>query len=409
VRRQRILTRFGDQAMVSLGNFVFGLLIAHRLGPAQFGVFALVWAIVVFAFGIQWALVTSPMQSSLPHMAQSDRHGLCSALVAHSAAIGAATAVVAVLVAAGTLPGGLSAVDGILVALSIVAMVMQDCVRRWLLAVERVRWALASDFCRHFGGALAIQFLPIDWRGALPTVMAVIGIAALVACLPVCVDMRRARRSWAFVLHYARTHARTGRWLLPFVAVQSAIAAAPLYVISAVVGPAGAGGYRAAIYLMAPIIVLSEAFETFLPLRASEAVAHGGLSALKLLLTQWTSLAIALSVAYLTAVNVAGGWLFHALFGASYAAFAPLLIPLSVAMLLQVATYMLNVYHRAVENPRGLLIAEVAAAASLAAGYLIFPIGRIGEGAAVFAAASQAVKLAMLVYRTHGKPEQLFA
>jgi O-antigen/teichoic acid export membrane protein len=196
---------------------------------------------------------------------------------------------------------------------------------------------------------------------------------------------------------------------LPFVAVQSAIAAAPLYVINAVVGPAGAGGYRAAIYLMAPLIVLSEALETFLPLRASEAAAHGGISTLKLLLMQWTSLVIALSAAYLTAVNVVGGWLFHTLFGASYAVYAPLLIPLSVAMLLQVATYMLNVYHRAVENPRGLFIAELAAAASLAAGYLIFPIGRIGEGAAVFAAASQAVKLAVLVCRMHGKPKQMFA
>jgi O-antigen/teichoic acid export membrane protein len=395
--------------MVSLGNFAFGLLIAHRLGPAQFGVFALVWAIVVFAFGIQWALVTSPMQSRLPHLAESDRHGFCWALIAQSVAIGLATSGVAVLVAARTLAGGLSAIDSIVMALSIVAIVIQDFVRRWLLAVERVRWALAGDFCRHFGAMLAIQCLPSEWRAALPTVMAVIGIAALVASLPFCGDMRRTRGAWAIVLQHARTHARTGRWLLPFVAVQAAIGAVPLYAINAAVGPAGAGGYRAAIYLMAPLIVLSEALETFLPLRASESMTHGGISALKRLLTQWTWLVIAPSVAYLTAVNVAGEWLFCALFGASYAVFAPLLIPLSVAMLLQVATYMLNVYHRAIGNPRGLLIAELAAAASLAACYLIFPIGRIGEGAAVFAVASQGVKLAVLVYRTHGKPEQLFA
>ena len=349
--RQPILMRFGDQAMVSLGNFVLGSLMAHGLGPAQFGVFALVWAIVIFAIGAQWALVTSPMQSSLPRVALGDRPGFCWSLIVHSAAIGSVTAVVAVMVAAHTLTGGVRAVDCIVMALSIVAVVMQDYVRRWLLAADRVRWAVASDVCRHLGAGLAIWLLPIGWRGALPAVMAVMGVAALLACLPVCFDMRRSLARWEPVLHYARMHARTGRWLFSFVAVQSTIAAAPLYVISATVGPASAGGYRAAIYLMAPIIIVSEALETFLPLRACEAVAHGGLSALKSLLTRWTSLVFALSIVYLTAVNVAGPWLFSTLFSASYAAFAPLLIPLSVAMLLQVATYMLNVYHRAVDKP----------------------------------------------------------
>ncbi|AOJ04735.1 hypothetical protein WS70_23490 [Burkholderia mayonis] len=402
------MMRFGDQAVVSLGNLVLGLLMAHGLGPAKFGVFALVWAIVVFALGCQWALVTSPMQSSLPRTAESERYGLCAALIAHSAAIGSMAGVVAVIVAAG-LGESMRAVDCILVALSSVAVVVQDFVRRWLLAVERLGWGLASDICRQFGAALAIFLLPIGWRGALPAVMTAVGMVALVSCLPICVEMRRARCSWALVLQHARVHARTARWLFPFVVVQMAIAAAPLYVIGVIVGPASAGGYRAALYLMAPLVVLSEALETFLPLRASEAAVHGGVSALKSLLTYWILIATALSVAYLTAVNVAGGWLFSTLFGMRYAALVPLLVPLSVAAVLQMGTYMLNVYHRAVEKPRGLLIAELAAAASLAAGCLIFPIGRIGAGVAISTAASQAVKLVVLAYRARGKAEQQFA
>ena len=50
-----------DQALVSGGNFLIGMLLARYLGPGGYGQFVLSYNIILFIAGIQGALVVSPM------------------------------------------------------------------------------------------------------------------------------------------------------------------------------------------------------------------------------------------------------------------------------------------------------------------------------------------------------------
>ena len=55
-----------DQAIVSGGNFLIGILLARVLGIDAYGVFALLWMIVLFGKSINEAFITKPMLSLAP-------------------------------------------------------------------------------------------------------------------------------------------------------------------------------------------------------------------------------------------------------------------------------------------------------------------------------------------------------
>ncbi len=61
-----------DQMMVSGSNFLLGILLVRSLGLESYGVFALLWMIVLFALGINQALITKPMLSLAPKMNKED-------------------------------------------------------------------------------------------------------------------------------------------------------------------------------------------------------------------------------------------------------------------------------------------------------------------------------------------------
>ena len=59
--RRKTKLVLGDQVIVSGANFVIGLLLARALGPTGYGQFVLNFNIILFAYGINIALINSPM------------------------------------------------------------------------------------------------------------------------------------------------------------------------------------------------------------------------------------------------------------------------------------------------------------------------------------------------------------
>ena len=59
---------FLDQAMVSGSNFLLGIFLIRYLGLAEYGIFTLLWMIVLFALGINQAFIIKPLLSIAPKL-----------------------------------------------------------------------------------------------------------------------------------------------------------------------------------------------------------------------------------------------------------------------------------------------------------------------------------------------------
>ena len=55
-----------DQAIVSGSNFLTGILVARFLGIESFGVYTLLWAVVIFVLSIQMSVISQPMMTIAP-------------------------------------------------------------------------------------------------------------------------------------------------------------------------------------------------------------------------------------------------------------------------------------------------------------------------------------------------------
>jgi O-antigen/teichoic acid export membrane protein len=391
LRHADVLKRFGDQGLVSVGNFAISVLVARLLGPAQFGIFALLWTVVAFALTAQWALITAPMQSTLAHAASGSRAELCGALWTHALTLGLLAGGGAVLIVLWVAGSGSSLPRLLGLAASVTCVIAQDFVRRWLLATERPGLALISDVLRQ---VLVLAMLWLSGRLGPANVwfaMALIGAAAALGCLPLIADLRGARLGSAML--WARRHYASARWLMPSAVLQSLNASAPLYLLGASLSVRDVGGYRAAVALASPIIIVTEALETFLPLRARQAMVAGGIGEMWHKLRAWAAGLFPLCVAYVTITYTFGETVVKGTFGSSYASYVHLVLMLGIASLLQFGVYVLNVALRALARAQAIFVGDVLATVVLMVSLLLVAPEVTPWKAAVCVAVHQAVKL----------------
>ena len=400
-----VLKRFIDQGIVSLGNFVIALLLARLLGPHQFGLFAVLWIVVTLTLGGHWALITSPLQIALPHTEISKRPILFGALFVHALILGIIAAILSLImliIISDTLPRLLTLIS---VPFALFLILAQEFSRRWLLGTERPGKAIISDILRYAGTLTLLTFnAGLGGKLTLGLCMSVIAFSSLLALMPISSEILNSRIRFADVLIYGRRHYKFGRWLLPSVVLQSISSGAPIYAISGTIGMSTAGGYRAAMNLLTPVVSLTEALETFLPLRCSQVLQQIGYSGLQIKLLRWAvTLGLCCSL-YAVLVWLEGVRLLDMLFGKEYRSYAPVLLPLGVAMSFQFATYILNVRLRTLVQPRSIFIADVFSTFCMLALLALLPIDTVGVYAAFAVAVSQAVKFTVLAVANFNSP-----
>jgi len=394
-----VIVRFSDQAIVSGGNFVLGLLAARFLGPAHFGTFAITWSVWVFFLGVQWASIIAPMQSDHFAIGFPRQESMFGSLLFQSLVLGLFCGVVTLIfswslsVITLTLP----VCSGIIIASLLI--VLQDFIRRWFLFTERPRMAIFCDTIRYSApiGVILLatskkEFVAVDY-------LFLMGGAAFISCCLSLQDFKSMQVVWKNIQLYLRRYLRQGSWLLLLVVLQFSIANAPIYALAAMDTTATAGGYRVALYLMTPVIVLTEALETFLPLRASQAVKRGGTSALMQIMWRWCLPIFLFCSVFVGTVFLFKSELLVLAFGLEYQIYAPILLPLALAMLFQIVNYFINVSLRVCSASSYIFYGELLAAGCLVLMYIAMPLGKVGLGAAYFALGSQLIKFVFLTIR----------
>jgi O-antigen/teichoic acid export membrane protein len=207
-----------DQAMVSAGNFVSGVIIARHLPSSAFGEYALLLATMLFLNSLHSALVTYPLSvrgathdpATLRRIATASLWMTLGLLPVLGAVMG-----LGVYFGAATASGPRGLLE--LVTSAAGAMLlwqMQETVRRTLMAELRFMACIPGDAISYLGQAALL--LALTWSGRLTLSLAfsVIGVTSAAALVVQTLQIGLVRLRFTEVVGIARDLWKLGSWTL---------------------------------------------------------------------------------------------------------------------------------------------------------------------------------------------------
>jgi O-antigen/teichoic acid export membrane protein len=236
---------FVDQAIVSGTNFVVMVTAARQLGPADFGIFALLITVLTFMEATQRSLITTP-HNVLGVNRVAAEYGKYTSSVA-MAQIAMASAFASVSVAAALVFLSFDTQAGIMLlamALAAFAWQVQEFTRRVLYTENRVPAAVAGDGTAYLGRiGMTFGLVAAGWFSG-PALMFVYGLSWLLGALVGAWNIRSALER-SFDLKVVKEHWEFGRWLF----ASNTVSHLPGYVVAAllssVLSVSAYGAFRA--------------------------------------------------------------------------------------------------------------------------------------------------------------------
>lgn len=190
-----------DQAIVSFGNFVLSLVLAHHLSSRDYGVFSVALSFILFLNLLHQAFITYPLSvRGAPADADGFRYLLSIATLLTPIFTLAVLPVLAVALLSVGRPDLLP-----LSFLALAAWQLHEVVRRGMLARARYRWAIAIDALRYLG-AFGVVVAVASWV-TIPAVFliltgaSVVSTAANAPALHFCFRPALARLSQEMAIH----------------------------------------------------------------------------------------------------------------------------------------------------------------------------------------------------------------
>ena len=388
-----------DQAMVSVANFLSGILVARLVGLREFGVFSLAWASVLFVNSIQSASITSPMVSVGPILEKQIGSCYYAAVLLQQTVFACAASLLVeagVVLSAHFWPAWGVRPLALPLAVSVFAYQMQDFMRRYFFATRREKMGLLND---------AVSFLPqllilavlfrahgLDSRIAL-WVMGLTSLAGFVLGL---LTFGSYKIESGAVRAAASRHWLSSKWLVGSAMMGWTSGNFFLPAAAIVLGPAAAGGVRAAQTIGQVLFVLLNGLENYLPNEAARRFQKGGIGALRSYLRNSGKAVMSIAGVLCLTIALSGRWLLTFLYGRAYGSFAGVLAIMMAAYFLTSAALPARFGLRVLENTRPLFAAQVAASVLTVA--TIFPlIAHFGvTGAAWSSFASQLLMLGIV-------------
>ena len=315
---------FLDQAVISAANFATVIVLARSLQPTLFGQFTLAFAALVFANGIQSALITQPL-----NVFAATKTG--AAFLRYTRG-GAALQLCFIGLLAGVL-GALWIVSRavwptwswMFVALipAAAAWQAQEFVRRVYYSEDRVGRAVCNDAVSYGGQAVILLALAVAGAVTVERALLVLAATSAAGVLMGVVDGGRrlmplfsavvTRESWVF-----------GRWLLGANLGYWASTDLFVYFAAALAGAQAAGGFKAAQTLLGPLNVLLIFLSTILPIRFARLAAPKQRDRFNRELRKTVTATVTIVGVYAVFVAALSPELLGWLYGSAYVRYAPL-------------------------------------------------------------------------------------
>lgn len=326
-----------DQGIVSIANFLIGVIIGRVSGPRELGLYSLGFTIILILGALQNTLTTGPYAVFSPRLSQQKRAHYFGSTIIHQLAI---SLLAALLVACASIllsyTPSTQSLSVVLLSLSTVLFFIsfREFLRRVYFANLDIRMPLFYDTLDSALRLVALLILIRTEKLSAATAYLAIGFAAAVVVVSWAKAVRRhcivsiaqvrddLRRNWSF-----------GRWWF----ISSTLFAITInvypWLLTIFHGPTSTGLWAACIGLTAlgnPIVI---GMQNVVGPRIYRAYADGGITALKKE-TKSSSTTLGLLLAPLVTFLVfAGGLLLTAVYGAKYSNNTATVAILSINML----------------------------------------------------------------------------
>ncbi|EIJ43361.1 membrane protein involved in the export of O-antigen and teichoic acid [Beggiatoa alba B18LD] len=364
-----------DQAMVSLVNFLTGVLVARLLGIESFGFFALLWTILFFFSGLQIAFVLSPLLSLGTQQATEQADSYYSVVLVQQLlfAILSSLCIFAGLWFSNWLfPAWHTAPYALLLALTSFTYQLQDFIRRYFFTLGNTHSAFTNDVISYLGqlaGLLGLYY----WQ--IISIHAVLWVTMLSSLLAIVIGLKRFRwQAWEthFFYQVTQRHWLYARWLCVSVLLERSHDAMMKAVITAVLGVQAVGVFRACQNVLGVTHVLLLALENFAPPRAGRVYIHTGKASLQQYLVKLTRYGGAvMAVIVLLLGGFPDSWLYW-FYGDEFEGYGAILSSYALVYFLVFFLSPLKIGLRVLENTRPLFYALLwATVVSLA---ILYPL-----------------------------------
>jgi hypothetical protein len=230
---------------VSLGNFATNLVLIRGFALATFGVYAILWTLMLLLNTMQSSLIVHPMLVMAASGSRLRSRELASAAIRVTALTLAPFALVIVIACA--LLHRLDLAVWIIPAVS--AWQIQEALRRALMSQRRYRDCIFGDMTSYCGQAVILAFLAGLGLLSLPVVFVCITVTSLLAAAIQMFQVRPAALAPGEFAGAMREFWGMGRWIANQNIVASVITAAVPWYLASMRGPVGVAEYQSLYYV----------------------------------------------------------------------------------------------------------------------------------------------------------------
>jgi O-antigen/teichoic acid export membrane protein len=400
-----------DQAFVSATNFLTNVILARSMPLDDFGRFALLYTVILFAVAVQLGLIIAPMMSLGAKFEGTEKRTYLSVVTLHALLF-------ALLIAGGAVfcpdilqtiidEGGFVETRWAFVFCS-AGFVLQDFIRRLFFTDGRAAHALAIDGVNCTLRLVALAGFSLAGEISVAAALWVIGGASALAIVlalkwlalprPLAALHLLVRSAWVSVQQW-----RLGKWLLGANIMSWVVSSGLLVLAGNWIGPGPLGVIRAAQNLVGVLLVILQALENLVPHQASARLVRGGSVALRRYMLRTGVVSGACIVALAAVFAGAADFWLRLVYGAQFAGNGAILVFAAINFVPLFVQVMASFVLRSLGYARGIFLASVVAAAgSVGLALLLVPsFGALGVMIAICAGSTlNAAALLLLVQRT---------
>jgi O-antigen/teichoic acid export membrane protein len=230
-----------DQGVVSLGNFLTTIIMARAVSPGLYGIWTVVFSLILFLNALHGSLVTYPLSVRVASLDDVEVGELIVASLGLTALLALPQALI--LFGASFLIGGPAL--GLWAILGLVCWQLQETTRRALMARLAFQTTLFTDAISYLGQAGVLWLLARQGKLTPEVGFAVIALTCGVAAV-VQLSLMRVRLTAPISLgNWARSFWMTGYWVLSSSLVTNFSIHAVPWALFLFRGPAEAAGFQA--------------------------------------------------------------------------------------------------------------------------------------------------------------------
>ncbi|MGA9882238.1 MAG: hypothetical protein WBQ34_00820 [Candidatus Acidiferrales bacterium] len=247
--RRRFGTGFwalADQGAVSLGNFMTQIILARNLSHTKYGVFALIFGVLLFLFTCQSGLIAYPLslEGASVGRAELRKVAFAAALLTFLLAFP-----LSLLVLGATIILHVAAITWAVV-LAMLLWQLQETFRRALMSHLLHRAAIWGDVLSYGGQAVFVWLLARYGALSLQRVFVVVALTSALAALLQSLQVGWSATPLRAVLATARKYWSLGKWALLTGMTESGVRQAFPWMLALLYSPAEAASFQAVMNLV---------------------------------------------------------------------------------------------------------------------------------------------------------------